>query len=97
MYAFAREGLLPEARLWLLLLCVLSIFALWHGEAGRVGLNQLRDLKPPPDASGRRFFSGHGGTEGKLSLNGGVGARVPLYAGLFDFTWVCAAWDSVRR
>ena len=50
----------------------------WKGKKA----NQLRDLNPPPDATGRRFFLGRGRL--KTGLIGRIAAMDGLY---FEFEW----------
>jgi hypothetical protein len=59
-------------------LYVLSICVLWQGLAGRLRADQPRDLNPPPDATGRRFFLWREGLK-ETGLIGRIAAMDGVY------------------
>jgi hypothetical protein len=73
---------LPERRLRLLLLRVLSICVFWQGEAGRVARYQLKGFEPAARWNWAAFFFA-AATEIKLTgLNGGIAASDGLTSNL---------------
>jgi hypothetical protein len=51
---------------------------LWQGLAGRLRADQPRDLNPPPDATGRRFFLWREGLK-ETGLIGRIAAMDGVY------------------